>query len=175
MASLPQLDLNGIPIDVSYSNKLQFDKRIIFVPDAKVVVTIPGSNDRLVVQKIDVDEALEKSAIDYLFFSSQPVTRAVKGVAYQYQMSVRSRKGAVKYRLDAAPEGMKLTSQGEITWPIPTDYEANSADVIVTVTDASGQESTQTFRISLGTARDMPNHVRHDICALAHCLMKCYL
>jgi len=118
--------------------------------------TIPGSNDRLVVQKIDVDEALEKSAIDYLFFSSQPVTRAAKGTTYQYQMNTRSRKGAVKYRLDTAPEGMKLSSQGEITWPIPAKYEANSADVIVTVTDASGQESTQTFRITLGVAKDMP-------------------
>lgn len=149
LANLPQLDMTGIPVDVPYTSKLLFDKRVVFVPEAKIVVTIPVTNDRLVMQRFDVDEALEKSAFDYLFVSSLPATKATRGELYRYQLNVRSKKGGVKYRLDAAPEGMKLSSNGELTWSVPQEHSATSADVIITISDASGQEVLHNFRIHL--------------------------
>ena len=52
------------------------DKRLHFLPDHKLLVTIPEAGDRLVLYRFDVAEALEKSGIDYLFVTSQPPTAA---------------------------------------------------------------------------------------------------
>jgi hypothetical protein len=42
------------------------DRRLHLVPDAKLIITIPDSNDRLVLHRFDLLEALKKADIDYL-------------------------------------------------------------------------------------------------------------
>jgi len=52
-------------------NPTELDNRIWYVPDARMIVTLPMTNDRLIVHRVDLDEALEKADIDYLFVTSR--------------------------------------------------------------------------------------------------------
>jgi hypothetical protein len=73
-----------------------------------VLLTIPATNDRIVVRKLDVEAALKKSPLAYLFVTSLLGRHADKGTAYDDQMAVKSKKGKVEYRLDSGPKGMSL-------------------------------------------------------------------
>jgi hypothetical protein len=132
------------------------DRRVFFFPDAKLVVTIPGSNDKLILYHFDVEKELEKSGVDYLLVTSRPVTEAVKGQPYRYEMVVKAKKGGVKCKLDAGPEGMKATPDGKLTWDVPKNFADATVDVILTVSDSSGQEVFHTFKIAVRDKADAP-------------------
>jgi len=130
-------------------DKLTPDQRVFFIPDAKLVVTIPGTNDRLILHRFDVDQELEKSGIDYLLVTSQPVVQAVKGQPYRYDLAVKSKKGGVKCKLESGPAGMKVTPDGKLTWEVPRDFADAEVAVILTVSDATGQEIFHNFTLAL--------------------------
>jgi hypothetical protein len=130
------------------------DQRILFIPDAKVIVTIPETNNKLVLHRFDIDKALDKSGIDYLLVTSQAPTRAPKGGTYTYQLGIRSKKGGVKCKLDSGPPGMTVTQTGLVKWDVPANPTGNSADVIVSVSDSGGQEVFHTF--ALHFVRNVP-------------------
>jgi hypothetical protein len=133
-------------------DKLTHDHRVFFIPDAKLVVTIPTSSDRLILYRFDIEEAMEKSGIDYLVVTSRPPATAVRGAAFVYPLAVKAKKGGVKYALDSGPEGMKVTPDGRLTWAVPADFAEAQVDVILTVSDAAGQEILHTFRVAVVNA-----------------------
>jgi hypothetical protein len=133
----------------SNRDKLTPDQRVFFIPEAKLVVSVPGSNDRLILHRFDMDRELEQSGIDYLLVTSRPVTQAVKGGAYRYALAVKSKKGGVKYRLESGPDGMRISADGRLTWDVPAGFAEAEAGVIVTVSDASGQEVFHTFKVAV--------------------------
>ena len=53
-------------------------------------------------------------------------------------------------QLDAGPPGMTVTPDGKIEWTVPGDFADGTATVIISVSDASGQEVFKTFKITLG-------------------------
>jgi S1-C subfamily serine protease len=124
-------------------------KRAWFVPDAKVFVTLPLTRDAVHLTKFDVDEALEKAGTDYLFDLSNPTATAKKGERYGHQLVVKSKRGGVKYKLDAGPPGMSVGPTGKIDWAVPAAFADKTAAVIVAVSDASGQEVYKTFTIGV--------------------------
>ncbi len=126
-----------------------FERHIFLIPDAHLLVLMPKSNDKLVLYRFDPDQLLEQSGVDYLFVQSRPPARAVKGATYSYPIAVRSKKGGVKLRLDAGPSGMKVTPEGKLTWGVPANFAEPEVDVILTVSDASGQEIFHTFKIAV--------------------------
>ncbi len=126
-----------------------FERHIFLIPDAHLLVLMPKSNDKLVLHRFDPDQLLEQSGVDYLFVQSRPPARAVKGATYRYPIAVRSKKGGVKLRLDAGPSGMKVTPEGKLTWDVPANFAEPEVDVILTVSDASGQEIFHTFKIAV--------------------------
>jgi hypothetical protein len=125
------------------------DQRLFFIPGAKVIVTVPASNDRLVLHRFDPETALEKSGTDYLVVFSEPVRRAASGKDYKYAMNVKSKKGDVKYKLDSGPAGMAVSAAGVVTWPVPAGFAEREVDVIVSVTDKAGQEVFHPFKITI--------------------------
>jgi WD40 repeat protein len=52
-AALPTLDLT-IPNEQRIKNDFTFDKRVHLIPEARLLVTIPGSNDQLVLHRMDL-------------------------------------------------------------------------------------------------------------------------
>lgn len=139
--------------DVHYGKSeqpLAHDKRVHLIADAKILVTIPTSRDQLFVYRFDLDKLIEASGVDYLFVTSAPPSTAAKGLAYDYQIVVKSKKGGVKYKLDAGPEGMAITPDGRLRWKVPADFGEKAVDVIISVNDASGQEVLHSFKVSTG-------------------------
>ncbi len=130
-------------------DKLTYDQRLHFLPAAKLVVAIPNTNDRLVLYPFDPEAALEKSNVDYLVVTSRPPPSAKKGQEYVYTLSVKSKKGGVTYKLDSGPKGMAIDGAGKLTWTPPADADAEN-DVIVTVKDAGGGETIESFRVGVG-------------------------
>src|SRR5262249_7213599 len=117
------------------ANKMQHDKRGNLIPDAKLLVTIPRTNRPLVVRRFHLDDLLAKADVDYLFIASQPPLGVKAGEKLTYQLAVKSKKGGVKYKLEAGPAGMAVSGTGLLTWPVPGDFADKSADVILTVSD----------------------------------------
>jgi hypothetical protein len=130
-------------------DKLTPDQRVFFIPGAKLVVSIPSGERRLVLRRFDLEKELDKAGIDYLLVTSQPPTKAVRGEAYRYEMVVKSRKGEGKCKLDSGPDGMKVTAEGKLTWDVPKNFAEASVVVIVSVTDSSGQETFHTFKVAV--------------------------
>jgi S1-C subfamily serine protease len=123
------------------------DKHIHFVPDAHLIVAIPKSNDRLILQQFDLLQAMKNSNIDYFFVASSPITSTAKNSSYVYQIQVESKRGGVAFSLESGPTGMKISPTGKLTWTAgATESEVS---VIVRITDASGQETFHAFKISV--------------------------
>jgi hypothetical protein len=144
----PKQPQGGVPI-LNLNDPLAVDKRGYFIPDAKLLVHIPLSDDQLILRRLDIKAGLERSGIDYLFVVSRPPVKAKKGATYRYQLAVKSKKGGVKYRLESGPKGMKVSDTGRLTWDVPANAEGE-VDVILSVGDRTGQEIFHTFRIVPG-------------------------
>jgi hypothetical protein len=145
-------DVEGVfPENISYGKlhgDMAHDRRVHLIPDARLLVTLPASNDRLVLHRFDPEAALERSGLDYLVVTSQAPPAARKGAEYRYQVRARAHGGAVAYRLDAGPPGMEVSPGGAVTWAVPADFKEPEADVLITVS-AGGQEVLHGFKVRL--------------------------
>lgn len=142
---LPKVELSG-EAQAWATNDFTHDKRLHFVPDAAVLVSIPATNDRLMLYRVDLNEMLEKSGIDYLFVTSRPPAEVRPGSTLRYEMVVKCKRGPASFRLETGPEGLAVSPRGEITWAVPSDAQGDQ-NVVVLVKDAGGQESFHTFRL----------------------------
>jgi hypothetical protein len=124
---------------------LAADKHFYFIPDARMIVAIPETNDRLILQRFDLLQALKNAKIDFLFVASSPVISAAKSSSYMYQIQVESNRGGIAFSLDSGPAGMAITPSGKLTWT--TGAAESEASVIVRIADASGKEIFHTFII----------------------------
>src|SRR5262249_9686823 len=136
--------------------RAEIERHLHFIPSAKLIVVIPQSNDKLHLYRFDLEEALEKSGIDYLLVTSRPPQVLRPGSTLTYQVQVKSKKGGVRYKLESGPPGMKLSEGGRLTWPVPAGYAQPETDVLITVSDAAGQEIFHTFRVSLNDRANGP-------------------
>ena len=76
-------------------------KRVFFIPRAKLIVVFPESNDRLEFADFDVEEALEKSGLDYLLVTSRPPATAKRRRIHLSdggEVEERRREGSGRYR-----------------------------------------------------------------------------
>jgi hypothetical protein len=151
LVTLPEVEL---PVGLNPWDRDAFTlaRHILLNPEARRLVVIPETNDRVVLYRFDLAEVLAKSEADYLLVTSRPPTAAAKGSAYTYKLEVKSKKGGVKYRLDSGPPGMEVSADGLVKWKVPAGFADAETEVIVNVSDASGQEWFQTFTV----------HVRGD-------------
>jgi hypothetical protein len=71
-------------------------------------------------------------------------------------MAVKSKKGGIKCKLEAGPDGMQVTLDGKITWAVPANFAEPTPDVIITVSDLSGQEVFHTYRLTVKDGDRVP-------------------
>jgi hypothetical protein len=132
--------------------------RVFLVPDAQVLLVLPqDARDRLVLQRVDLDAELAKTGVDsdYLFVTSRPPPM-IPGKRFEYPVAMKSKRGGVKFRLDAGPNGLAVSSDGKVSWDVPADL-AKSVSVAVTVSDASGQEVIHSFELVPAAESPLPN------------------
>jgi hypothetical protein len=129
---------------------LQLHDRVFMVPDAKAMAVLHATADKVTIHALDVDALMDKAGIDYLYVTSKP-PGAVCGMLFSYKPEVKSRKGGVKLKLDAGPDGMKVAADGTVTWDVPENFADTSVSVILTVSDKTGQEVFHTFTLPVAT------------------------
>jgi WD40 repeat protein len=116
------------------------EKRFHVIPAAKLLVTIPASNDRLVLQRLDIDEAIGKLEGDYLVILSPSTVQARLGRAFEHRIVAKSRAGKVGFTLADGPDWLKVSPDGKVTFTVPKAFDKGEVTAMITVSDASGQE-----------------------------------
>jgi mono/diheme cytochrome c family protein len=125
------------------------EPRVHYLPTANVLVTLPESNDRVVLRPLNLREQLQRSGQDYLVVLSKPDTRVVAGATFAYPMDVLSKSGGLRYKLEAGPEGMTVSAAGVVRWLAPDHPPAQPIRVIITVSSASGKEVQHAFDLTV--------------------------
>ncbi|HJZ56629.1 MAG TPA: hypothetical protein VKE74_16805, partial [Gemmataceae bacterium] len=136
------LDLPTRPVNPRAPG-LQVCDRVFLVPDAKALVILNNTGDRLTVHRVDAEGLLKKSPVPYLFVSGQPPV-AERSTTFSYTPTVKSKAGGVKIAVTIGPDGMKVVGD-KIVWAVPRNFAGDEVSVILTVSDASGQEVIHTF------------------------------
>jgi hypothetical protein len=155
LVTLKDVDVSlSVPRDGSYRPGLFLDQRFWYIPDARLLVQVPVGNDHLILHKVDIEQRLEESQIDYLFVTSRAPLTATPGETFEYQMVVRSKNGGVKFQLSSAPGDMRIDAKGKITWPVPAGFSVEKQQVVVALRDKSGQEVFHSFAVHLPEAAE---------------------
>jgi hypothetical protein len=140
-------ELKGLKVEDGTKYDFTLDKRVHFVPAAKLLVTIPPSNDELVVRPVDVVGTLGKSKTPYLFIASHPPRTAFRRQKYGFELAVQSNRTGFKYTLNSGPAGMAISPEGAVTWQVPADFDEDDPEVIISVTNAAGREAMLSYKL----------------------------
>jgi hypothetical protein len=137
-----------LPADTSRNPRtLGSDQRYYFLPDAGLLITVPPSNDRLVLRRVDVDAAVRQA--NDIVVLSPPLIDAVAGLPLQARVVARSGGGDVRFALVQGPKGLSLSPDGEISWPAPELPEGVPAKVALSLRDPSGRSRSHEVLIRL--------------------------
>jgi hypothetical protein len=124
------------------------DRRIILDPASQRLLTIPTQNDRVVSRKLDLDGAFERLA-DTPVVTSPMRVWATTGQEFRHQIKARSKKGGLTFELAGGntPAALHITSEGVVTWNVPSKTEMSEVAIAVTIRDAAAQEATSVLKI----------------------------
>ncbi len=125
------------------------EPRAHFLPALKTFVTFPESNDRVVIRKFDLAEALKQRKADYLFVVSKPPAETAVGQTFTYQSQVLTNGSHVKFKLESGPDGMKISDDGQVSWAVKQAPAGGAAKVIISVSADNGKEAFHSFTVSV--------------------------
>jgi hypothetical protein len=146
-------DLDRMTASMPYTRwgYVEGEPRVHYLPSASILLSLPESNDRVVVRAFNLLDALKKSEADYLFVASLPRTRVRAGTQYAYNLDVQSSAPGVNYTLENGPEGMAVSHTGELRWDVPAEA-AGPVRVVVSVRNRAGKEVFHTFDLTVEPA-----------------------
>ncbi|MCA9197201.1 MAG: hypothetical protein KDA87_06660 [Planctomycetales bacterium] len=145
-----QKKLIPVPSDPDQNTRLRaWHKRLWLVPILNTIVSVPFDGDQVWLHDFDIEAELKNSKIDFLFVDSVPPPTLEPGETFQYSLSVQSKHGQVKCKLDSGPPGMTCTESGTIAWHVPNDIRQPRHDVLVSISDASGQSVFHSFTLQI--------------------------
>ena len=125
----------------SVHDQMTVDRRFRYLPAAQLLVTIPPSDDRLVLRRLDLDAATGLLGVPYLFASSPTRVEAKPGKPLVYQGKARSKGGTLTWLLEKGPDGMVIAADGKLTWPSPKIIDAGQPILaILSVSDDAGNQ-----------------------------------
>ena len=137
----------GVVVPVSFDGAgvpgLQADRRVFFSPAAQLVGIV--AEDKIVLLRFNPEAAVEKAGVDYLYVTSKPPL-AVRGDTYKYPMTVKSKRGGVKVRIDSGPPGLRAEGT-TLVWDVPQRGPILPDRIVATITDAGDRETTHSFTL----------------------------
>jgi S1-C subfamily serine protease len=139
------------PLD---QNEMPFDRRITFLPIHGRIAFIRQDNASIVLRPFDLKAALDSSGVDYLVVVSRPTTPAVLGQEWSYQIEAITKAAGLTYSLELAPDNMKVSATGLVTWTAREPLGPEGETVIVLVKDKSGEESYHRFVVTGSVSGD---------------------
>ena len=151
IATLPELpELTGF-VDFFFAQTKPLDQHIFYLPFSNTLAILPVGRDRIHLRTIDVKAELAKTTIDYLVVVSRPPS-VKTGEVFKYKPEIWSKQGGVKLKLEASPAGMKLDGE-TLTWTVPAKFNGGPSNVVLTVSDASGQNQFHSFDVAVFPAK----------------------
>ncbi|MFO0965202.1 MAG: hypothetical protein U0793_06410 [Gemmataceae bacterium] len=126
------------------------DQRIRLIPEGKVLLLLPPTDDQIILHKVDAEALLAVAKMAYLFFSSRPPRAGAAGARFQYKPALTS-SGPVSLHLEAGPEGMTLGKGGLLSWDVPPDGAGKEFLVILRAATEE-REAFHSFRVYVKAA-----------------------
>ncbi len=124
------------------------EKHFQLVPAARLLITVPPTNDRLVLRRLDINKVLGQLGVDALIVTTATSLHAEAGKTLDHQIEAHSRVGGIKYTLTDGPEGLTVSPGGKLTWLPPKSLAGQDpVSVVVNVADSSGKERFHTITI----------------------------
>jgi hypothetical protein len=115
-----------------------FEYRFRWIPSAELLITVPSTDDRLVLRRLRLSDAIVKSGPETLHVTSAKSLLVSAGKKLSHRIEVKSAKGGVKLTLARGPEGLKVTPDGLVEWDVPDRGEKFEETAVITVEDESG-------------------------------------
>lgn len=124
-------------------------RRIHVMPQLNVVITIPESNDRLILRPFDFDSAIKKEGENFLFVSSTPKHYGVALQKYYYPIEVRTNSDSVKFAVLSGPVGLTVSGDGGVSWSPPPNQRGKTHKVVIRIEDGNGLNRMHSFPLSV--------------------------
>jgi len=147
--------LLDVPISIDTLRRpilIGYDRRLYYVPQARLLVTLPATNDVVALRSLDLKKEMGQHGAEYLAVTSVPPGVVAVGSRLNYQIDVLSSDGKLKFKLEEGPEGMTVSDSGEVRWPVAVRPIGGDVKALVTVTDGSGSETFHKFTIRVENA-----------------------
>jgi hypothetical protein len=126
------------------------EKRFHLVPAANLMITVPFTNDRLVLRRLDIGKALDQLGGNYLIVTTSSSLYAGAGKMLAHQIEARGKAGGIRYALTQGPDDMTVSPEGKLNWLAPKGAaDGDVVTAVVVVADSSGQERFHTLRIRI--------------------------
>ena len=149
LLTIPDLELGQDSENRSWSpSDFTLDKRAYYAVAANMLLSIPFTNDKIIVQRFELQQELEKSETDYFFVSSSPEVTFQTGMPYEYRIKVASRRPGVEFEMSSGPDGMQLSKQGVLSWNVPVGFSQDAVDVVVSIRNSADQTTYDSFTIT---------------------------
>jgi WD40 repeat protein len=123
------------------SANLAGDHRFRYIREANLFVTIPSTNDRLVLRSLDLSKALNAVGGDYLVVTSARSLFGSPGETLKHQIEAVSRARGLKFSMPKGPSGATLTPEGALQWSIPPDVSRDDQTMVI-ICETSSKKST---------------------------------
>ena len=128
---------------------MTIDKRFHFIPAANLLITIPPTNDRLVLRRLDLDRAIASSEKPLLLVTSPSELSARPRQDLVHLVQARSSRGAGRFELATGPPGLTVSPDGTLNWRVPLAPENKAYEAVLTISDPSGRQIFHTIRIKV--------------------------
>jgi len=91
-------EINGVFHEIGAdASPLLLDQQYHLIPDATLLVTLPRSANQLELHRLNVEEMLSRSGVNYFFATSTPFPLRRRGKEYRYRRPGEVEKGGVQY------------------------------------------------------------------------------
>jgi hypothetical protein len=118
------------------------------IPQAKLLVIIPGNREELHLYPADLEKTLDKLDRSFLVFTSSPPGRFEKGKVFRYQAQAHAKKMPISFKIESGPKGMTVNAAGLVEWTVPANFADPRVDVILAARDSDGKDAFQTFSLT---------------------------
>ena len=123
-----------------FHRMLNMNRRGIFLfPKHELLVVISEEEDRLLIRKTALREALSRLDRPVVLSPSEVFT--ARGQTFNHELRVLSKAGGLTFTpAKGAPATMKVTEDGKVTWPVPSKFPGKELRAIIKVKDKAGRE-----------------------------------
>jgi hypothetical protein len=114
----------------------------------KVLATLSAGGDAVDFYRFDPIGDLEKSDLDYLIVLSSPPNEIETGAKFEYTPKVATNAKSWSIEMLDSPDDAKVEKH-KVVWEVPADYQSDTADFLLRISNPNEDEVYHEFRLSL--------------------------